>query len=736
MHHEYRDAGFRIFGLHGVTNGVCNCGNKNCEAAYKHPRNSAWQHTPPSWSDDQFEFMEEFGHFDTGFGVLCSGHVIIDIDPRNGGSLESLPDEWKDCGFIVATGGGGWHLYFKHDGEPLKQHLDQFKGIDFKSTGFVVGAGSLHKSGLLYEVESGSPEAITNAPQSLIDALKKPERHKTEYNGASIDVSNQELQEMLSHVDPSCGYDEWIRVGMALHEATSGGEDGLYIWDGWSSKGSNYSGDLDKHWHSFGKHATPVSVATLIHVAEQNGYKQSVTFESDIKVKHNNCDIDLLKPPGFVGEIAQWINQQCRFPRERLAVAAALSVVGNVAGMRYIDKDYGSTANMFMFCVAGSATGKEAIQQAQYKLMCEAGVSEAVHGTIKSEQEIIRNLTKNRAAFYAVDEIGILLSKIKNAKGSGASYLEGVIGLLMSAYSKANGVLPLGGDVKEEVREKMNKELSFAVKKVNENEDKTGYFQRVITRLESKIPEISQGLINPYLSLIGYTTPVTFDHLVDHEQTTNGFIGRSIIFMEQETNPKPNRAFNPSDVPGGLSMQLKQLYSGGETPDIDFVDVYGGKVEISTTDEAKELLSSVFDKFHTMSEDAKLTSLEAVPRRAFELVLKVSLALAVQEGVRTFEHVKWATALIESDIRDKMNLAASNIATEYNSKDEALVRRLFSQASGDDFTKRGVLINRNRGYRKEDVQKALALMVEKGILEERPTDSAKPGVEYRRIGSI
>ena len=91
-----------------------------------------------------------------------------------------------------------------------------------------------------------------------------------------------------------------------------------------------------------------------------------------------------------------------------------------------------------MFGVAASGTGKEGIMTAMMDLHIAAGISAAVHGAIKSEQEIIRNLLRHQMAAYQIDELGIVLKKISNAGKSGASYLEGVIGTLMSAYGKAN----------------------------------------------------------------------------------------------------------------------------------------------------------------------------------------------------------------------------------------------------------------------------------------------------------
>lgn len=82
--YDYIDAGFRVFGLHGVTNGHCNCGNAECDAILKHPVMSNWQNVP-HWSDEQIECFDDMGHFNTGFGVIVRDYLIVDVDARNGG---------------------------------------------------------------------------------------------------------------------------------------------------------------------------------------------------------------------------------------------------------------------------------------------------------------------------------------------------------------------------------------------------------------------------------------------------------------------------------------------------------------------------------------------------------------------------------------------------------------------------------------------------------------------------
>src|SRR5699024_2782489 len=289
---------------------------------------------------------------------------------------------------------------------------------------------------------------------SLVEALKKPDKHRANINGVVHDVTDADIIDMLSHVDPDAPYGKWIRCGMAVHEATDG--TGYEIWDAWSKEGKKYPGSqaLRSHWHSFGKTNDPVGLGTLAHYArEDGGWMMPVTFDEDTTPSESAGalapidgaseppdDVDLLRPPGFVGDIARWINATSRYKRESLAVAAALYAVSSAGGMRLVDDLDGFTPNLFLFGVAGSATGKEHVFSCIQQLFRRAGIASALHGGIKSEQEIFRNLLDHQAAFYMLDEMGEVLQKLTTARDSGATaYLSGVIGQFMSIYTKADG---------------------------------------------------------------------------------------------------------------------------------------------------------------------------------------------------------------------------------------------------------------------------------------------------------
>lgn len=749
-HHDFLEAGYRVFGLHPIVDGHCTCGREDCPAPGKHPTASNWQHTP-DWSAEQIETMEALGQFDTGYGVLVAGLLVVDVDARNGGMasyerlLTKIP-EVAGAGLVVATGSGGGskHLYFRASaGVAMVQHLQDYPGIDFKSSGFVVGPGSLHASGGRYVAVVGTPYDIEDAPVALVALLQKPDKHRAIVDGVAVDVSADDIAAMLAAIDPDCDHETWYRCGMAVHQVTGGS--GFDLWDSWSARGTKYPGHdvLAKRWHSFGKSTNPVTIGTLRHYAEASGWQQPVTFTDSTEwalepttATLDTAGIDLLRPPGFVGEVAAWINGQSIFPRETLAVAAALMAVANVSGMRYADPLDHSSFNLFCFGVADSSTGKEAILQAHNELLRAAGVAGALVGGIKSEQEIYRNLIRHQAAFYSVDELGEHLGKITSARTrGGAVYLEGVIGTLMSLYSKANSFAPVTGDLKEEIRKSLIAERGRLQKSVDENEANADFAKR-LARIDQQLATIDMGLESPFLSIFGLTTPERFDALMDFDMAVNGFMGRALIFREHERNPRirPRAQRRKTPVPDAIKYTLANLYAPGYAGDLDRVERVGDKYPIQTTADATALMDDVSEAFWAMAEEHReATGLHPIPRRGYELVAKVSGVLAIPSGLRTVEHVQWAYALVKRDIEAKMRLAHANSASD---KGDALCSRILGILADGHAGETARTIARGcRSYSREDVDKAIGILLKAGeVVEVEPEPGrGQRAKRYKRI---
>lgn len=736
--YDYLDADLRVFGLYGFKDGQCECGQERCNvsekgnAVGKHPRASNWQHTP-QWSDEQIDAMEEAGHFASGFGVLVDGLLIVDVDARNGGvesfeRLCSLVPAINDSGFVVVTGSGGGskHVYFSlPECAPLIQTHHDFPGIDFKSSGYVVGAGSLHASGAQYEKEHGHPDDITPAPAALIELLRKPDYHRAIVDGKTMDVSDTDLRDMLAFISPNCDHEQWIRIGMALHHSTGGAS--FELWDDWSAAGEDYPGSesLHKRWQSLGKSSKLATLGTIIHYARLGGWNESVEFTPSVTFDIQEDappSVDLLRPPGFVGDLCEWINDQCLYPREHLAVAAALMSVSSIAGLRFTDEMDGMTPNMIGFCVAGSGSGKDAVLKAYSEILRVAGMAPALYGAFKSEQEIYRNLLRHQPAFYLVDELGIQLNKIVNGK---SDYLTGIIGTIMSAYSKADSFLPITGDLKEEIRARLQQEYG-AVKKTLDTGIVSDRLEAKAAGIERQLETIDQGIDSPYMSIMGFTTPATFDSLFTFEQATNGFLARATIFREHETNPKRRKNFKKRPMPIGLEMSISSLRTGGNTElDADRIEHAGDKVSIPTTDDARALLDAAYEYFWELAETHKDgTGLEAIPRRGYEVASKVSLILALPEGLRTAEHVVWAVELAKKDVAGKLLLAHGNASED---EIDRMAAKIISILSKDEPTTEGVLKNRIRSYAKENGKAVLDKLVEAGHVVAVDTGKKRSG---------
>ncbi len=737
MHREFIEVGYRIFPIYRFDRkGRCECGHDDCPAPGKHPRASNWQHTP-EWDDDQVDSMEEAGFLDTGYGVLCRGLLVVDIDARNGGIssfkklLKKVPAV-KGAGLAVNTGSGGGsqHLYFRApDDVSFVSHLPDYPGIDFKSSGYVVGPGSAHVSGGIYSA-SGAPFDIEDAPDELVVMLKRPERHRSSYNGHAVDVSHNDISDMLSCINnDDLPYDTWIMVGMAIHHATNG--TGYSMWADWSElSGKHDPKHMDQKWHSFGRCVNPVTLGSLVHHAEQGGWVMPVSFVPDDNfhgeedaatgdLPFNLDGIDLTVPPGFVGDVARWIENQSFRPRKHLAVAGALTAMGNIAGLHYTDDLSGVTTNLFTFCVAGARTGKEAIQQAVIEVHRKAGYAGCSHGGIKSEQEVTRNLVRHQAALYVVDEFGIFLAKVRNAqKKGGAAYLDGVLGVLMSAYGKANNWLLLTGDAKEDVRNQLLRELAGLEKR--QDESPSSFNEKRIAAIGTMLGNLDKGLERPFLSLMGFTTPITFDGLIDHEAATNGFVGRSLIFNEHETAPRHKKVFRAETMPQEMEQMLIAIANDGEYDACATgrVEHYGERFAVPTDRKAVAMLEAASEWMEVQAEAAKDTGLESLYLGAYELVSKVSLILAIPERLRTAEHVRWAFALIRRDIAEKINLVIGNDQRQHN-KGDALRARLLAMVPDDGVMKEGVILSRcqNANFRKEDALAALSALVEAGFIQ-------------------
>ncbi len=174
------------------------------------------------------------------------------------------------------------------------------------------------------------------------------------------------LESALAFVSPDLGYDDWIRIGMAIHAEL--GEAGFAAWDAWSGRSSKYPGEreLRAHWKSFKPGA--ITPATLYGMAASAGWRApraaGNTSPSPTPKKLASADPDAGAPPapewpdpmipgsirvpdipstllpGWVGDMARAVAESTQTP-PAMAALLALAVLATVLQRQFEVAPYG-----------------------------------------------------------------------------------------------------------------------------------------------------------------------------------------------------------------------------------------------------------------------------------------------------------------------------------------------------------------------------------------------------------
>jgi len=163
------DAGFTVIKLDG-----------------KKPVDFNWTQAEYRWSE---EVEESFRSWEGNYGIVIDhGWLVIDCDPRNyddeDNPVKRLAQDCKinfrKCGAVSKTGGGGYHIFLKVPKDlKIKEIQKKYKGLEFKTKGRqVVGPGSIHpdtRKPYLLDSRSLLFSEIEDAPKSLLDIISRPE---------------------------------------------------------------------------------------------------------------------------------------------------------------------------------------------------------------------------------------------------------------------------------------------------------------------------------------------------------------------------------------------------------------------------------------------------------------------------------------------------------------------------------------------------------------------------------
>jgi len=174
-----------------------------------------------------------------------------------------------------------------------------------------------------------------------------------------------------------------------------------------------------------------------------------------------------------------------------------------------------------------------------------------------------------------------------------------------------------------------------------------------------------------------------------------------------------------------MRFSLAQLYSGGQYDAAAGmrVEYYGDREKVKTDAAARRMLEQALDWMEDHAEMHKeRTGLEAVVRRGYEIMAKISLVLSAPSGIRTAEHVRWAFAMVKRDIDDKTRLAYANENSK-SSPEMALKARILNLIDRENGGTVNYIAHRTRAT-KEVVLSSLQAMADSGMVVLKKKENA------------
>lgn len=244
----------------------------------------------------------------SNLALACGDVVVIDADgPAAIERLRRIMGEGGAPRTAVAQTARGLHFYYRAPAnvhvrtrnEPREKSGDD--GIDIKAHGGWVVLPPSISAKSRFQYRWISPLPIAELPEWLLGALM-PE-HKTSARSdfklgprpqylntnqpdisASLEQSlktiwdpseQARIESALSAIPVTCGYDAFLRIGMALKtldwERSDGSSTGFEIWDRWCAQAEQHNtAGLEAKWNSFKRDGT--TVATIYHLARQHGW--------------------------------------------------------------------------------------------------------------------------------------------------------------------------------------------------------------------------------------------------------------------------------------------------------------------------------------------------------------------------------------------------------------------------------------------------------------------------------
>ena len=190
---------------------------------------------------------------------------------------------------IVESSPGKFHQYVLVEGAPL----DEFEPVQLRLVddygsdpnakdrsrvlrlpGFYHQKDPSHPHLVHLVHESGQSPMVWKEAVKYFPPVRREQQYSSELPPEGTPLANApEVRSALNALAPDIGFQDWLRIGMALH-STGAGLEAFQLWDDWSAAGALYKeGECAYRWRTFTRdRAVAVLLNTLFWYARKAGW--------------------------------------------------------------------------------------------------------------------------------------------------------------------------------------------------------------------------------------------------------------------------------------------------------------------------------------------------------------------------------------------------------------------------------------------------------------------------------
>lgn len=596
---------------------------------------------PKTWIDFETALLtlEEDGSAFSGIGFVVTednGIVLLDFDHvRDGATGKIKPEimgavQYLDTYAEVSPSGTGVRVigYGSFDGTIEGKTLQGWKTRRYVTiTGHQIPGTPNHLKPI-------DPVRLQETRTYFADQPRA--KHNGQAQGPLLDQAQcLEIRQALGYLDPDETYDQWLTVGMALHD--TGAPNAFGLWNEWSQGGPKYdSKTIRSKWASFGNTSNSIALGTLFKLAQDAGWVNTASNAAQAAkvftpveapsaplyapTKLNEFPAYLIdQAPGVIGSLTQWGLRTAQKPQPQLALQAAMATATAAMARRY-RTNLNNWPALWFLGIALSASGKEHGKTMIEEALSASGLGHLVAGAgYTSPGAVFSTLLDKPSHVVIVDEYGKL---VESAQAKGNQVKADAITMLMEVFGRVHGTV---------------RPANYSFMALSK-EQRQSLSSRVIHK--------------PSITMLAMTTPSTFYASLTRQWIADGFLGRLFV-TESPLSRMPSLYPDHEPVPETCAnwLRVASLQEGSEQPgnlaQLDMAsDMEPNPILLRFSSEAKRAIRAFERDIIERTNEADRDGLDALYGRTVEKAMRLSMAVSLAEdpSTRTISasHIQYA----------------------------------------------------------------------------------------------